>query len=47
MIENRLDDSECTIETVLRDNRRTLEGCQKAGMEFILIDGEYGVDVQL
>ena len=47
VIENRLDDSECTIETVLRDNRRTLEGCQKAGMEFILIDGEYGVDVQL
>ena len=29
VIENRLDDSGCTIETVLRDNRRTLEGCQK------------------
>ena len=47
VIEDRGDDSDCTMETVLRDNRRTLEGCQKAGAEFILIDGEYKVDVQL
>ena len=46
VIEDRLDDR-CTVETVLRDNRRTLEGCQKAGTEFILIDGEYSVDIQL
>ena len=26
VIENRLDDSDCTVETVLRDNRRMLEG---------------------
>ena len=47
VIENRLDDGHCTMETVLRDNHRTLEGCQKAGVEFILIDGEYDVDIQL
>ena len=47
VIENRMDDNHCTVETVLRDNRRTLEGCQQAGTEFILIDGEYDVDVQL
>ena len=47
VIEDRGDDSDCTLETVLRDNRRTLEGCQKAGTEYILIDGEYDVDVQL
>ena len=47
VIEKRLDDSGCTIETLLRDNQRTLEGCQKAGVEYILIDGEYDVDVQL
>ena len=47
VIENRLDDSGCTMETVLRDNRRTLEGCQKAGMEYLLIDGGYDVDVRL
>ena len=47
VIENRLDDSSCTVETVLRDNRRTLEGCQKAGAAYLLIDGEYDVDVRL
>ena len=47
VIEDRGDDTDCTMETVLRDNRRTLEGCQKAGTEFLLIDGEYRVDIQL
>ena len=47
VVENRLDDDYCTLETVLQDNRRTLEGCQKAGAEYILIDGKYDVDVQL
>ena len=46
VIENRLDDG-CTVETVLRDNRRTLEGCQRAGLAFILIDEEYDVEAQL
>ena len=47
VIEDRGDDSDCTMDTVLRDNRRTLEGCQKAGTEFFLIDGKYSVDIQL
>ena len=47
VIENRLDDGHCTLETVLRDNRRTLEECQKAGIEYLLIDEEYDVDLQL
>ena len=47
VIEDRGDDCDCTMETVLRDNRRTLEGCQKAGMEYLLIDGGYDVDVRL
>ena len=47
VIENRLDDDHCTIETVLRDNRRALEGCQTAGAEYLLIDGKYDVDIQL
>ena len=47
VIEDRGDDCDCTPETVLRDNRRTLEGCQKAGMEYLLIDGGYDVDVRL
>ena len=47
VIENRLDDSGCTLEADMRDNRRTLEGCQKAGLPYILIDKEYDVDIQL
>ena len=47
VIENRLDDDSCTLEAVLRDNRRVLEGCRKAGTEYVLIDGEYDVDVRL
>lgn len=47
VIESRLDDSDCTAETVLRDNRRMREGCQRAGVAYLLIDGEYDVDVRL
>ena len=47
VIEHRLDDSACTVEAVLRDNRRVLEGCRAAGTEYVLIDGEYDVDIQL
>ena len=47
VIEHRLDDSGCTMESVLRDNRRMLEGCQRAGLPYILIDEEYDVDVRL
>ena len=47
IIEDRGDDLDCTIESVLRDNRRTLEGCQKAGAEYLLIDETYDVDVRL
>ena len=47
VIEDRGDDSDCTMEAVLRDNRRTLEGCQRTRAEYLLIDKEYGVDIQL
>ena len=47
VIEDRLDDSRCTVEALLRENRRTLEGCQKAGTKYVLIDDRYDVDEQL
>lgn len=47
VIENRLDDEDCTIETVLGDNAMVLEQCQMNGNEYILIDEEYRVDVAL
>lgn len=37
----RLDDSYCTMESVLADNARQLESCQKAGAEYTLIDTDY------
>ena len=46
-IENRLDDSYCTHESVLRDNAETLEKCKKFGTEYLLIDEEYNVDFEI
>ena len=46
-IEERLDDSDCTMETVLRDNRETLEQCRKHQADYILIDDAYCVDIEL
>ena len=44
VVEHRLDDSSCTMETLLRDNTETLEMCRKYGAEYILIDENYHVD---
>lgn len=44
VVEHRLDDSSCTMETLLRDNAETLEMCRKYGAEYILIDENYRVD---
>lgn len=46
-IENRLDDSYCTLESVLRDNAETLENCKKYGTEYLLIEKEYNVDFEI
>lgn len=46
-VENRLDDSYCTMESVLRDNAKTLKNCKKYGTEYLLIDGEYKVDFDI
>ena len=44
VVEHRLDDSSCTMETLLRDNAETLEMCRKNGAEYILLDENYNVD---
>ena len=46
-IEQRLDDSDCTMESVLKDNALYLQMCKKYGVNHILIDKEYGFDVTL
>ena len=47
VIENRLDDSWCTMEDLLEDNAKLLNEAQKQGAEYILIDGEYEINVEL
>ena len=44
IIENRIDDSYCTLETVLADNRKELVMCQKYGVDYFLIDEKYDLD---
>ena len=46
VIEQRLDDSGCTMQTVLRDNKAILEECQKRGLDYVLIDDEYKIELQ-
>lgn len=45
VVERRKDDSDCTLETLLRDNSQALEMCCKYGVEYILIDETYYVDI--
>lgn len=47
VIENRLDDSYCTMESVLSDNRRELAACQEHGVSFRFIDTGYDLDAVL
>ena len=41
IIEKRLDDSDCTLESVLEDNKEMLLNAEKYGVEYILIDDNY------
>ncbi len=47
VIENRIDDSYCTLETLLEDNKRTLNECLKHSVNYILIDKDYNVDFEI
>ena len=47
VIEERLDDSDCTIESVLRDNAEVLSECEKHGVKYVLIDGEYPEEIEI
>lgn len=47
VIENRLDDESCTQASVLEDNARFLELAQKHKVNYLLIQDEYEVDIDL
>ena len=40
-IENRLDDSYCTIERLIEDNHKFAEGFESAGEKVLLVNGDY------
>ena len=47
IIENRLDDQWCTKEIVLEDNARVFSLANKHKVNYILIDDEYNIDIDL
>lgn len=47
VIENRVDDEFCTLESVLQDNALILELCQKYNANYVLIDDEYEINIAL
>ena len=47
VVEVRMDDEGCTMETVLRENAKVWEQCQKHKVNHLLIDEEYQVDIEL
>ena len=46
VVEDRLED-DYTAERARRENALMLEQCKKYGAEYILIDGDYRVDIEL
>ena len=47
VIENRLDDEWCTIDNVLADNAEVLSNARKHGVNYVLIDDAYEIDIDL
>ena len=47
IIESRLDDDDCTLESVIEDNRQVLELAIAHEVNYLLIDDEYKIDIDL
>lgn len=47
VVERRQDDSFCTIESVLKENKKNLHMCIKYNCNYILIDDVYSVNVDI
>lgn len=47
VVENRLDDEWCTMESVLKDNAIFLERAQKFNLDYVLIDDKYEININL
>lgn len=47
VVEKRVEDESCTMDTVLEDNAEILEQCEKYKVNYLLIDKDYDVDIEL
>ena len=47
VIEKRLDDSDCTLESVIEDNVQILDDVIRHNLNYILVEDEYNIDVDL
>ena len=47
VVENRLDDSDCTMDSVLADNAEILRLAQMHNANYILIDNKYNINIDL
>ncbi|MGN0314301.1 MAG: adenylate kinase [Fusicatenibacter sp.] len=47
VVESRLDDEWCTMESVLEDNAQFLKLAEKYGVKYVLIDDKYEIDINL
>ena len=47
VVEKRLDDEGCTMQAVLSDNAEILALCQAYKVNYVLIDDEYQIDIEL
>lgn len=47
VVEARLDDSDCTLESLIRDNTEALEMCRRYGAEYFLIHDAYPMDMSI
>ena len=47
IVENRIDDDWCTMESVLNDNAQFLELAQKNSINYVLIDAVYKIEIDL
>ena len=47
IIENRLDNQGCTLESALEDNSYMLELAKSHNVNYVLIDDKYEIDIEL
>lgn len=47
VIEERLDDTDCTMESCIRDNAMVLEMAKKYGVNYVLINEKYEVELSI